>query len=96
MGFASAKHALGICDRCGGTFKLLSLRREVQDGNLQSSLLCTSCFDPDHPQWKVKAVVDHEGLQNPRPDTPDRNIVWGWGPVYGLESTVALGSVGTS
>lgn len=71
MGFASGKHALGICDRCGATCKLLSLKEETVKGHPQGNLVCDSCWDPDHPQnWAgEKTPQDNEALRDPRPDT---------------------------
>lgn len=91
--YASGKHAKGICDRCGLTFKLHELRKEIQDSRLQGLKVCPSCFDPDHPQWKVATAVDHEGLYEPRPDAPDRRIDWGWNPIFGVQAAVELGKV---
>ena len=69
--YSSGKHALGICDGCGGTFKLLALKDERVKRQLQKVLKCDDCRDPDHPQnfFGEKVVVDGEALRDPRPDT---------------------------
>lgn len=69
--FARGKRALGICDRCGGTFKLATLMEERVRGHAQGNRVCTSCWDPDHPQnwFGSKTPVDAEALRDPRPDT---------------------------
>lgn len=69
--FASGKHALGICDRCGGTCKLMSLRTEYIKRRPVGNLVCESCWDPDHPQnmQGEQIITDAEALRNPRPDT---------------------------
>lgn len=107
--FASGKHALGICDRCGLEYKLQTLRNITLNDNLTNLLVCQSCYEPDHPQNKVGKyiVVDPQALQNPRPDASElvdsRNIQWGWRPVgfnnpldlTGLNNNLeASGSVG--
>lgn len=95
MAHARGKHALGICDRCGSTYLLKELKHETQKRIRQSTKMCPTCFDLDHPQWFTKNdVVDHEGLKNPRPDKPVyryRNIKWGWKPVLGFELKTSLG-----
>lgn len=69
--FASGKHALGICDGCGGTFKLMELKDERVRRLLRKVRKCHDCRDPDHPQnyFGEKVVVDGEALRDPRPDT---------------------------
>jgi hypothetical protein len=71
MGFATGKHALGICDRCGFSFKLNSLRFQPVDGNLTKIKVCSSCMDVDNPQWQLRLLdlTDNEALRDPRPDT---------------------------
>lgn len=78
MSFASGKHALGICDGCGGTFKLHALRDEYVKRRPRNVLKCDDCRDPDHPQNFVgeKNPVDGIALRKPRPDTdPGRTPV---------------------
>ena len=69
--YASGKHALGICDRCGQTYKLKELKEEVQRLKPTGLYTCPECFDGDHPQnmQGMYPVVDAEALRNPRPDT---------------------------
>ena len=69
--FASGKIALGICDRCGFTYKLLQLKEESVNRNRTNLLVCPECFDEDHPQLRLGLVRsgDAQALRNPRPDT---------------------------
>jgi hypothetical protein len=71
--FASGKHALGICDRCGFTYKLLSLKKETVNRHERDLLVCRECWDPDHPQNDLGRlrVDDPQALRNPRPDQPE-------------------------
>lgn len=68
--FASGKHALGLCDRCGLTFKLLALKEERYKRRPTGLLVCDACFDPEHPQTFLgeNVPVDAEALRRPRPD----------------------------
>ena len=54
MAYAAGKKAIGICDRCGFTYKLKDLKYEVQDQKKTGSRICPSCIDPDQPQYRVK------------------------------------------
>jgi hypothetical protein len=69
--FASGKKALGICDRCGLTYKLLKLKPERVNLNRTNILVCPDCFDVDHPQHRLGQLRqdDPQALRNPRPDT---------------------------
>lgn len=70
MKFASGKFALGICDRCGGTFKLSSLKEERIKRIPTGNLVCEECYDPDHPQnfFGECSPVDATALRRHRPD----------------------------
>jgi len=69
--FAQGKFALGICDRCGFSYKLKKLRGEYTNDRLNGLLVCKTCFDLQHPQddQGKYPVFDAEALENPRPDT---------------------------
>lgn len=84
--YATKRWALGICDICGQTFKLKTLRVLVVKTKKVNLLACKQCWTPDQPQLRVgmKPVFDPEALRNPRPDInlqESRNIQWGWSPV---------------
>jgi hypothetical protein len=69
--FASGKNAIAICDRCGFRFKLTELRTEIVKTKRYQVLVCSSCWDPDHPQLQLGMypVDDPQALRNPRRDT---------------------------
>lgn len=71
MAFAKASRALGLCDRCGLTYKLSDLREQVENRVRTGLLVCAECLDKDHPQYWVHEAEtgDPYPLQNPRPDT---------------------------
>ena len=77
---ASGKRAIGICDRCGQTFKLTTLKTEIVKTKRYQLLVCQECWDPDHPQLQLGMypVDDPQGLRNPRPDSTYR--IAGTGP----------------
>ena len=52
----SGKHTLGTCDRCGQVYQLHELRCETQNFTTLNNRVCPSCFDPDHPQYRVSRV----------------------------------------
>jgi hypothetical protein len=69
--FASAKNAIGECDRCGQQFKLTRLRKEIIKTKVYNLLVCPACWDPDHPQLQLGMypVDDPQAIRNPRRDT---------------------------
>jgi len=85
MAYAKASKALGICDRCGFTFKLKELKYEVEDETRNGLRVCSDCFDPDHPQFQVGRLntSDPMALFNPRPDSgeKDSTVYFGFEPV---------------
>lgn len=97
MAYAAGKKALGICDRCGFTYKLSELKYEVQDEKRTGSRVCTSCLDPDHPQLRLGEVntSDSIGLFNPRPDTKRKDFAsyYGFNPLNGT-GLVLKGAIG--
>ena len=68
--FASGKHAISECDRCGQRFKLKVLKTEIVKTKKYNVLVCPECWDPDHPQLQLGMypVDDPQGLRDPRPD----------------------------
>jgi hypothetical protein len=68
--FASGKHAIAECDRCGFRFKLSVLKTEIIKLKKYDLLVCPQCWDPDHPQLQLGMfpVDDPQALRNPRPD----------------------------
>ena len=97
--FATGKIALGICDRCGLTYYLKELRKEIVKGKINNLRVCPSCFDPDHPQLHLGElpIDDPQALRDPRPDQADygdsrAQIV----PILGVISFGRVGQVTVS
>lgn len=68
--FASGKHAIAECDRCGQRYKLKELKKQVLKTKTYNLLVCPTCWDPDQPQLQLGMypVDDPQGLRDPRPD----------------------------
>jgi hypothetical protein len=68
--FSSGKFSIAQCDRCNFRFKLKELKTEVIKTKNYKILVCTQCWDPDHPQLQLGMypVDDPQGVRNPRPD----------------------------
>jgi hypothetical protein len=98
--FASGKHAIAECDRCGFRFKLKQLRKLTIKTKQVNLLVCPDCWEQDHPQLKLGMypISDPQAIRNPRPDNSyevagsetggSRIIQWGWAPVGGSFSGV--------
>ena len=97
--FASGKHAIAMCDRCGFQFKLRQLKSLVIKTKNVNILVCPECWEPDQPQLSLGLypVDDPQAIRNPRPDTTyfapgndgaggSRMIQWGWAPVGGARA----------
>ena len=98
MAFAKGRNAFGFCDRCGFRYPLKQLKAEVVDQVVTDVLVCSTCYDEDHPQlYMVNEVETNDaiGLENPRPDR-DLNAsrsLYGFNPIRGFKLTVAVGTV---
>jgi hypothetical protein len=68
--FSSGKNAIAECDRCGQRFKLTALKKEVKKTKTYNLLVCSVCFDPDHPQLQLGMypVDDPQSVREPRRD----------------------------
>jgi hypothetical protein len=68
--FASGKHSIAECDRCGQRYKLSELRTETLKTKPFKIKVCKPCWDPDHPQLQLGLypVSDPQGVREPRPD----------------------------
>ena len=76
--FASDKTAIGLCDRCGITYPLKELKYLTIRLKRTNWRVCPSCFEPDHPQFKLGTfkIFDPQALKNPRPaDNSDRTLI---------------------
>jgi len=95
--YAQGRKALGICDRCGFTYKLKDLRREVQNKTLNGLKVCSECFDPDQPQYDVNDIstIDPQALYDARVDTGEQasTTYFGFDPVTST-GIVMRGNIG--
>jgi hypothetical protein len=68
--FASGKHAIAECDRCGQRYKLKQLKKLVVKQQIKNILVCPECWEPDQPQLSLGLfpVNDPQAVRNPRPD----------------------------
>jgi len=64
MAYASGKHALGICDRCGWQCRYLDMKKEWT-----GLKVCSECYESKHPQLTPAKVFETESLFEPRPET---------------------------
>jgi hypothetical protein len=69
--YASGKHAIAECDRCGERYKLKQLKKLVIKTKQVNILVCPECWDPDQPQLQLGLypVNDPQAIREPRPDT---------------------------
>ena len=69
--YASGKHAIAECDRCGQRYKLTQLKKLVIKTKMVSIKVCPECWDPDHPQLQLGMypVNDPQAVREPRTDT---------------------------
>ena len=69
--YASGKHSIAECDRCGQRYKLTELKKITIKTKQVNIKLCPECWDPDHPQLQLGLypVNDPQGVREPRPDT---------------------------
>lgn len=77
--------ALGLCDRCGFSFRLNELHVEIFDERPNGLLVCSTCLDQDQPQLQLGRfkVDDPQSLLDPRPDVgvPGSTGLFGWMPI---------------
>lgn len=77
--------ALGLCDRCGFSFRLNELHWEIFDERPNGLRVCSVCLDVDNPQLQLgrMKVDDPQSLLDPRPDTGKLGStgLFGWLPV---------------
>lgn len=71
MAFASGKHALAVCDRCGFSARYTEIREEWN-----GSRVCRECYEPKHPQLESPKVrADAIALRFARPDRIEPVVV---------------------
>lgn len=68
--YASGKHSIAECDRCGQRYKLKELRKQILKTHVYNVKVCPSCWDPDQPQLQLGMypVNDPQAVREPRPD----------------------------
>lgn len=68
--YASGKHSIAECDRCGQRYKLKELKKQILKTHVYNVKVCPSCWDPDQPQLQLGMypVNDPQAVHEPRPD----------------------------
>ena len=68
--YASGKHSIAECDRCGQRFKLSQLRKLTIKTRMVSIKVCDECWEQDQPQLQLGMypVNDPQAVREPRPD----------------------------
>ena len=68
--FATGKHALAICDRCGQQYKFHQMKKEWN-----GLMTCPECFEVKHPQLdKKNDVSDAQALPWSRPARQETDV----------------------
>lgn len=71
--YATGKHALGLCDRCGFAYKLNTLRMEYCNGQPTGHRTCRTCWEQDACFEELNIGPDAEALHDPRSDARERS-----------------------
>lgn len=68
--FAVGNRAIAECDRCSRRVKLKQLKELIIRTKKTNILVCSECWEPDHPQnmQGMYPVEDPQALRNPRRD----------------------------
>jgi hypothetical protein len=68
--FASGKHSISECDRCGFRYKRKELKLLTIKTKNTNILVCPTCWEKDHPQLQLGMypVNDPQAIRDPRPD----------------------------
>jgi hypothetical protein len=68
--FASGKHSIAECDRCGQRYKLKDLKKLTIKTKQVSIKVCPECWEADQPQLQLGMypVNDPQAVREPRPD----------------------------
>lgn len=69
--YASGKHSIAECDRCGQRYKLSELKKLTIKTKQVSIKVCFECWEPDQPQLQLGMypVNDPQAVREPRTDT---------------------------
>jgi hypothetical protein len=68
--YASGKHSISECDRCGFRYQLKELKTlTIKTKNVRIKV-CPTCWEPDQPQLSLGLypVNDPQAVREPRPD----------------------------
>jgi len=65
MAYATGKHAVGFCMRCGLPWKYAQLR---DDGQVRGLRVCPDCWEPEHPQETPAKPRDPIALRRSAPE----------------------------
>jgi hypothetical protein len=68
--YASGKHSISECDRCGFRYQLKELKTlTIKTKNVRIKV-CPNCWEPDQPQLSLGLypVNDPQAVREPRPD----------------------------
>ena len=91
--------ALGLCDRCGFSYKLNDLHSQIFDERPTGLLVCLDCLDIDNPQLQLGRypIDDPQSLRDPRPDIDKLSSTsyFGWDPIGSPLNNIvcALGTI---
>ena len=68
--YASGKHSISECDRCGQRYMLKQLRKLTVKTKMVNIKVCPECWEPDQPQLQLGMypVYDPQAVREPRPD----------------------------
>ena len=68
--YASGKHSIAECDRCGQRYKLTQLKKLTIKTKMVSIKVCPECWEPDQPQLQLGMYPfnDPQAVREPRPD----------------------------
>jgi hypothetical protein len=68
--YASGKHSIAECDRCGQRYKLSELKKLTIKTKQVDIKVCFECWDPDQPQLQLGMypVNDPQAVREPRRD----------------------------
>jgi len=86
MKYATGKHSLALCDRCGQQYDYVTLRKEWTGFRV-----CPECFEQKHPQLEPRTVrFEPEALWHPRPDQKEAVQILVGQSVFPLLANISL------
>jgi|TARA_R110000796_G_scaffold208240_1_gene324507 hypothetical protein len=89
VAYASGKHSIAICDRCGFQYKYTELKKEWT-----GFFVCAECYEDKEPQLKpIPHASDPQALKNPRPSV---SFTAGTGVVRTIDPNAMITTTGDS